>query len=217
MKKKTTKYLYDDGTLINKLNIHDPEKLKRAESDIVTVRIHEVIKGGYFEPSEEYLKELHKYLFSDVYPFAGQYRDIQIYKEEQILARLSIEYAHPDDINFRIKELLELINETNFNDLNQEEKLNYITNIVVSLWQIHPFREGNTRTTLLYMRQLLKSYGLSFNEYFFKPKGNFEYTRNALVAACFESEIYDKQRNYTYIRKVIGDILDSSTYEKKLK
>ena len=42
------------------------------------------------------------------------------------------------------------------------------------------------------------------------------YTRNALVAVCFESEIYDKQRNYTYIKRVFRDVLDSSTYEKKL-
>lgn len=216
MKKKVTKYVYNNGTLINKLNIKDNELLKQAESDIVTVRIHEVIKGGYYEASEEYLKELHKYLFSDVYPFAGNYRDIQIYKEERVLARLSVDYSHPNDIENKIKKLLEYINNTNLNELNNEERINYITNVLTTLWQIHPFREGNTRTSLVYMRQLLKSYGLTFDEYFFKPKGNFEYTRDALVAACFESEDFDVKRNYTYIKRVIGDILDSSEIERKL-
>lgn len=214
--KKIIDKTYDNGVLINKLNIRDNDKLKQAEYDIVTVRIHEVIKGGYYESSEEYLKELHKYLFSDVYSFAGIYRNRMIYKEEKILAGDSIKYSHPDEIEFRVRTLLEVIKETDYEGLSNNERVDYITHVLTNLWQIHPFREGNTRTSLLYMRQLLKSYGYSFNEYFFGKLSTFEYARNALVASCFEDEILGVEKNYSYIKRMVNDIVTNGINERKL-
>lgn len=214
--KKIIDKTYDNGVLVNKLDIRDNERLKQAEYDIVTIRIHEVIRGGYYEASEEYLKELHKYLFSDVYSFAGIYRNRMIYKEEKILAGDSVKYSHPDEISFRVRALLEVINETEFESLNTSEKVDYITEVLTTLWQIHPFREGNTRTSLLYMRQLLKSYGYTFNEYFFGKLPTFEYARNALVAASFEDEVLGVERNYSYIKRMVNDIVVNSTKDKTL-
>lgn len=210
---KKNNYEYPNGTLRNKLNIKDNEKLKQAESDIVTVRINEVIKEGYFEPTEDYIRELHKYLFSDVYEFAGCYRTIDIYKSERVLAGLSVEYASPDNIEYQIRCLIEFIKNTDFDSLNKEERVDYITEVIVSLWNTHPFREGNTRTTLVYMRELLKSYGIEFDKNFFKNNGTFEYARDALVAACFESKDFEVERNYVYIKRMISDIMD--TREKR--
>ena len=210
---KKNNYEYPNGTLRNKLNIKDNEKLKQAESDIVTVRINEVIKEGYFEPTEDYIRELHKYLFSDVYEFAGCYRTIDIYKSERVLAGLSVEYASPDNIEYQIRCLIEFIKNTDFYSLNKEERVDYITEVIVSLWNTHPFREGNTRTTLVFMRELLKSYGIEFDKNFFKNNGTFEYARDALVAACFESKDFEVERNYVYIKRMISDIMD--TREKR--
>ena len=167
---KKNNYIYPNGTLRNKLNIRDNEKLKQAESDIVTVRINEVIKEGYFEPTEEYIRELHKYLFGDVYEFAGYYRTIDIYKSERVLAGLSVEYASPDNIEYQIRCLIEFIKNTDFYSLNKEERVDYITNVVVSLWNTHPFREGNTRTTALFIEKYLESLGYDVDNSIFKEK-----------------------------------------------
>ena len=78
------------GVLKNLLNIKDNNKLKQAESDIVITRIHEIFKTMYFESSKDYFLELHKYLFSDVYSFAGKYRTIEIYKQERVLSYESV-------------------------------------------------------------------------------------------------------------------------------
>lgn len=77
------------GVLKNLLNIKDNNKLKQAESDIVITRIHEIFKTMYFESSKDYFLELHRYLFSDVYSFAGKYRTIKyINKKEYLLMNL---------------------------------------------------------------------------------------------------------------------------------
>lgn len=78
------------GVLKNLLNIKDNNKLKQAESDIVITRIHEIFNNMYFEASKDYFLELHKYLFSDVYSFAGKYRTIEIYKQERVLSYESV-------------------------------------------------------------------------------------------------------------------------------
>ena len=97
------------GVLKNLLNIKDNNKLKQAESDIVITRIHEIFKTMYFESSKEYFLELHKYLFSDVYSFAGKYRTIEIYKQERVLAYESVEYAKPSEIDYQLNEIFEIL------------------------------------------------------------------------------------------------------------
>lgn len=83
MLENSSRYCYDDGTLINKFDIHDNVLLDNLTRDITTYRIsqldcdkHSHINffdvGGYLA--------LHKFLFSDVFPFAGDIRDEVICK-----------------------------------------------------------------------------------------------------------------------------------------
>ena len=83
MLKNHSKYCYENGVLINKKNIQDAAILDAFSRDVTTFRIsqlsynHTVIKN--FFRMEDYL-DLHKFLFSDIFPFAGEIRDESIYK-----------------------------------------------------------------------------------------------------------------------------------------
>ena len=81
---KTTDYCYK-GTdvLINKLNITNDEDLYKAEMDLVPLRVSNFIdsplKGNF---DFKYLKDIHKYLFQDIYRWAGDVRNCNITKQD---------------------------------------------------------------------------------------------------------------------------------------
>jgi len=84
--KRQSNYCYEDGVLKNKFDIHDAEKLDALARDITTFRISQLscnndIVHNFFQ-FDDYLK-LHYYLFSDIYPFAGEIRDESIYKSNE--------------------------------------------------------------------------------------------------------------------------------------
>lgn len=88
-------YLYEDcGVLKNLLNIKDETLLNNAEADYVTYRLKEIalnpLPGAY---DYEHLLKVHRYIFQDIYEWAGQPRMLNIYKEEPVLGGLSIDYS----------------------------------------------------------------------------------------------------------------------------
>lgn len=203
------------GVLKNLLNIKDNNKLKQAESDIVITRIHEIFNNMYFETSKDYFLELHKYLFSDVYSFAGKYRTIEIYKQERVLAYESVEYAKPSEIDYQLNEIFEILRNTDLLSLDIEMQKDFVTSLISDLWKVHPFREGNTRTCLVFLRTYLNSYDIKFDVNFFKHENTYKYMRDALVASAFESDIYEKEREYKYLRRIIGDIIELDQERKR--
>lgn len=88
-------YLYEDcGVLKNLMNIKDKKILEDAEADYVTYRLKEIaidpLPGAY---DYEHLLKVHRYIFQDIYEWAGQSRELNIYKEEPVLGGISIDYS----------------------------------------------------------------------------------------------------------------------------
>ena len=93
-----------------------------------------------------------------------------------------------------LKESLEydisLEKEKKYKEMNIVEVINNITKFSSSIWQVHPFREGNTRTTALFIEKYLISLGYNVDNTLFKDKS--VYFRNALVRSNYFN-------NYLYI------------------
>lgn len=88
-------YLYEDSLVLkNKLNIKTQQELDDAEADYVVFRLKDLalnpMPGKY---NTEHLLQMHYYIFQDLYEWAGEPRVIAIYKEEDILGGMSIEYS----------------------------------------------------------------------------------------------------------------------------
>ena len=129
--------------LKNKLNITDPAELAREEEKISKKKAKEMFETGYLNTLEpgtfEALKKIHKYLFEDIYDFAGKIRKVNIAKG-----------------NFRFTPLAYL--EEAVNKIEEMPQLTY-ENIIekyVEMNIAHPFREGNGRSTRIWLDLILK-------------------------------------------------------------
>ena len=95
--------------------------------------------------------------------------------------------------------------EKDYKEMNMVEVINNITNFSSNIWQVHPFREGNTRTTALFIQKYLISLGYNVDNTLFKDKSI--YYRNALVRSnYFNNELGIKEDN-SYLIKFYENLL----------
>ena len=169
------------GVLKNLLGIKDKQQLDEAEADYVTYRLKEIAKnplpGAY---DYAHLLEMHKYIFQDLYEWAGQQRKLNIYKEEPVLGGLSIDYSEVFDIPQDVKYVLERMRNKEWKTMDSHEIAMEFSKSLAKLWRVHPFREGNTRTTITFCCQYADEIGLKPNRELFEK--NAQYVRTALVA-----------------------------------
>ena len=153
-------YFYPGTDILkNKLNIKDKNELKKAEYSLVakknTLLILDRTKPDTFDIN--HLKYIHKYLFEDIYPFAGELRDVEMGKGFMFC------FTKVELIETSLHEILDNIDDEVIKYSNS--KMFYAENLAKlykRLIQIHPFREGNGRTT----REFLREYVDSRNKYF---------------------------------------------------
>lgn len=179
-------YVYE-GTniLINRLNIKDGDKLDKAESDFAALAISQLKNSDFAINSIFDCLEIHKRLFSSLYSWAGKLRTIDIYKGEQLLDGKSIDYIFASYLNEALNELQSEFELVDWNVLSSKEKIEKVCYFVSEFWHIHPFREGNTRTSAMMLYFLIKKAGLHVNMDFLSKNG--KYFRNALALSSLYS------------------------------
>ena len=192
-------YLYPDvDVLINKKNIKDQKALDELEEDIVPLRMIALRKEGLAINSIFDIKKIHKYLFSSIFDWAGEYRKITLYKKEPILNGYSVDYTPHDYIKKEMNDLETKFALIGWEKLSGKEKIENVASIIQELWQIHCFREGNTRSVALFLYFLLKTIGVNINIDFLGK--NAKYFRNALVLASLYSA-----SKFEYLLGIISD------------
>ena len=158
---------------------------RTEEADKVSARIEELLTEKSFLFTPEYLARIHRHLFHGLFKFAGRYRDYDITKREWVLNGDTVLYASTA-----------MISETLSYDFSQEKMVNYaaletdkaieqIAKFISGVWQIHPFGEGNTRTTAVFTMKYLQSFGFEVKNDMFKDHS--WYFRNALVRANYNN------------------------------
>lgn len=156
---------------------------REKECDLVSLRIAQLLENKTFVFSPITLKNIHKYLFKDIYDFAGDYRNYNITKKEDVLNGDTVKYANYQDIESYFEYDFNEEKEFNYSKLNNEEIIKHITKFTSSIWQVHPFGEGNTRTTAVFIEKYLNNMGFNVNNDLFKEKSL--YFRNALVRSNY--------------------------------
>ncbi len=175
------------------------------ECDFVSTRIVELLQIDNFELSVDYLKYIHKYLFQDVYEFAGEFRNIDFSKHEKILNNDSVAYGDCKTLKESLEYDIFLEKEKNYIDMSVVEVINNITKFSSSIWQVHPFREGNTRTTALFIEKYLISLGYEVDNTLFKDKS--VYFRNALVRSNYFNNYLNIKEDSSYLVKFYENLL----------
>jgi len=176
-------YIYDDVPVLkNLLGIKDADELERAEADITYLRLYEVDGAIQLTAFDFFrLLAIHKHIFGDIYEWAGTIRTIQMVKGERVLSGDTIRYALPDDIEYKSVAVLKKLNSTNWKMLGVHETAETFTKLIAALWQIHPFREGNTRTIITFATQFAEAHGFRMDKTLLKDSA--AYVRDALAKA----------------------------------
>ena len=175
------------------------------ECDLVSTRIVELLQEDNFELSIDYLKYVHKYLFQDVYEFAGEFRKIDFSKHERILNNDSVAYGDHKLLEQSLDYDITLEKNKNYKEMNIVDVINNITDFSSRIWQIHPFREGNTRTTALFIEKYLVSLGYNVDNTLFKDKS--VYFRNALVRSNYFNNYLNIKEDNSFLIKFYENLL----------
>ena len=178
---------------------------KELECDFVSMRIVELLEIDNFELSVDYLKYIHRYLFQDVYAFAGEFRKVDFSKCEKILNNDSVAYGDSKTLNESLEYDISLEKEKNYKDMSIVEVIKNITDFTSSIWQVHPFSEGNTRTTAVFMEKYLISLGYNVDNLLFKDKS--VYFRNALVRSNYFNNYLNIKEDKSYLIKFYENLL----------
>lgn len=185
----------------NKKEINHSE----LECDFVSTKIVELLDEDNFELSVDYLKYVHKFLFQDVYEFAGEFRKIDFSKHEKVLNNDSVAYGDCNTLTESLEYDISLEKEKNYKEMNIVEVINNITKFSSSIWQVHPFREGNTRTTAVFVEKYLISLGYNVDNNLFKDKS--VYFRNALVRSNYFNNYLKIKEDNSYLVKFYENLL----------
>lgn len=152
-------YCYPDSNMLkNKLNIRDNKLLKTAEEEITLIKQMELLKNpikGNF--SKSHLMNIHKFIFEDIYPFAGKIRREQISKADTMFYPPNLIDRELDKVFAKIKEK-NMLNET-----DKEKVFDNLAYVMAELNIIHPFREGNGRSIREFIRLMAKRMGYDLN------------------------------------------------------
>ena len=160
-------------------------KTRTDEADIVSQRITEILAEPTFSFSPEQLVSIHRRLFDGIYKHAGTIRDYNITKNEWVLKGDTVQYASC----FRLVETMtfDFSEEKKFSyaSASMDEVIRHFSKFIAGIWQIHPFGEGNTRTTAVFAMKYLRTLGFDVDNEVFAD--NAYYFRNALVRANYSN------------------------------
>ncbi len=183
------------------------------ERAMILNRIEELTKGTEFELSIRYLTSIHYVLFKNVYETHGSFRKDNINKDEDILNGDTVDYPDYHTIATYLKFAFEDEKKVNYKSLTKEEIAKRIAHFTAEVWQIHPFIEGNTRTTCVFIKNYLRSLGYEVDNHIFKEHA--EYFRNCLVRASYQNERYGVKKDPKPLEAFFLAALNNTEIEEK--
>ncbi|MCC8616306.1 Fic/DOC family protein [Xanthomonas vesicatoria] len=142
------------GIMRNSVGARTQPDLDRIEAAFASVRAYELEKGpavGRYDL--DHLRSIHRSLFSDVYPWAGEIRSVVIEKGET-------RFAMPEHIEGAGAQLFrQLAREQNLRGLGADEFASRAGHYLGEINALHPFREGNGRAQRAFIGQLASDAG----------------------------------------------------------
>lgn len=175
------------------------------EADKVSQRIAEILAEPAFSFAPSELISIHRRLFDGIFKHAGQLRDYNITKSEWVLRGDTVFYATADALLDTLAYDFGQERDFSYVRLSREESVRHFARFISRLWQIHPFGEGNTRTTAVFTVKYLRMLGFNVsNEPFVE---NSWYFRNALVRANYTNLTTGVEETLLYLERFFDNLL----------
>ncbi|MCL2712559.1 MAG: Fic family protein [Methanomassiliicoccaceae archaeon] len=183
-----------------------PEDSNRVEeADKVSARIAEILSERTFDLRPIEYVMIHKKLFSGIYKFAGKIRDYNISKAEWVLDGKTVYYTSASSIRATLDYDFGREMEFSYKGLTKKQMSERIVRFISGIWQIHPFGEGNTRTTAVFAIKYLRKLGFDVTNDMFAEHS--WYFRNALVRANYTDLKNGIHSTYEYLDRFFGNLL----------
>lgn len=165
--------------------VRTPKDEDEEEADKVSANIARILASKTFAFNTNGYVSLHRRIFEGVFKHAGEIRQYDISKKEWVLEGDSVNYLNWEDLRRALDWDIEQEKNFSYKGLTDDKKIEHIAKFISGIWQIHAFREGNTRTTAIFTIQYLRSLGYEVNNEMFAKHS--WYFRNALVRANYRN------------------------------
>ena len=183
------------------------------EADIVATRISAVLAEKTFAFIPSCYTNLHKRLFGGLFKHAGEYRTVNISKCEWVLDGESVLYAPYELLRETIEYDFAQEREFSYKGLSVQDSVKHIAKFISGLWQIHPFMEGNTRTTAVFTIMYLRQFGFAVRN---EPFRDYSwYFRNALVRANYNDYQQNIASTTVFLERFFDNLLFNGQNELK--
>lgn len=183
------------------------------EADIVSARIAKLLGEKAFQFSPAEWLSIHRRLFEGVFSHAGQVRQYNITKKEWVLNGDTVTYADWNSIKETLDYDFSTEKQFSYEGLSVDEAVKHLAKFASDIWQIHPFSEGNTRATAVFMIKYMKTFGFSVNNDAFEK--NSWYFRNALVRANYNDLQKGVHSTTKFLEMFFSNLLLDTHYELK--
>lgn len=185
--------------------VRTPKDEDEEEADKVSANIAKILASKTFAFNTNGYVSLHRRIFEGVFKHAGEIRQYDISKKEWVLEGDSVNYLNWEDLRRALDWDIEQEKNFQYKGLSDDEKIEHIAKFVSGIWQIHAFREGNTRTTAIFTIQYLRSLGYEVNNEMFAKHS--WYFRNALVRANYRNINKDIEYSPIYLVRFFRNLL----------
>ncbi len=185
--------------------VRTPKDEDEEEADKVSANITKILASKTFAFNTNGYVSLHRRIFEGVFKHSGEIRQYDISKKEWVLEGDSVNYLNWEDLRRALDWDIEQEKNFSYKGLTDDEKIEHIAKFISGIWQIHAFREGNTRTTAIFTIQYLRSLGYEVNNEMFAKHS--WYFRNALVRANYRNINKDIEYSPIYLVRFFRNLL----------
>ena len=175
------------------------------EADVAATNIRKLLAEKTFAFSLVGLTAIHRRIFTGIFDFAGEIREHNITKKEWVLRGDTVLYVSAPDISRAIEYDLEQERQFDYSQTDLNGFVSHFSKFISGLWQIHPFREGNTRTTAVFAIMYLRSLGFDVQNDMFA--NHSWYFRNALVRANYQNVQKGIRREPAFLEQFFRNLL----------
>ena len=200
-------YLYEDVPVLrNKLGIKVEKTLDVVEAEQSRANMMLLYEQGFSDFSPTGLCEIHRFLFGDIYDWAGQYRIMNIEKAERLLGGRSIWYSNDDNIAHDLHTAFSAIKDYDWDQCSREEFVAELTRFFPPICHVHPFREGNTGTVVMLMTLFVEAHGYFFDKDLLAASAG--YVRDSFVMASI-----DQFSEFEHLERILLDAVCTEPVE----
>ena len=184
---------------------HTQDSAMTEEADKVSANIAELLNEKTFTFSPMGYISIHRRIFNGVFKFAGSLRDYNISKKEWVLRGDTVLYTSAAELRMTLDYDFAQEARFDYRTLSPSEMIVHFARFISGLWQIHPFGEGNTRTTAVFAIKYLRSMGFDVNNDLFAAHS--WYFRNALVRANYRNYQKKVEPDFHFLEQFFRNLL----------